>query len=79
MPEFRLPEATLIDIKRISKDYQNKWQAKINYSRLFDLKEEYKFPDTYCEFSALGCVGEYSKKIIVGTLTSTMKDRKSVV
>lgn len=72
MPEFRLPEATLIDIKRISKDYQNKWQAKINYSRLFDLKEEYKFPDTYCEFSALGCVGEYSKKIIVGTLTSTM-------
>lgn len=44
MPEFRLPEATLIDIKRISKDYQNKWQAKRNYSRLFDLKEEYRCP-----------------------------------
>ena len=44
MPEFRLPEATLIDIKRISKDCQSKLSARINYSRLFD-KKDYYFPN----------------------------------
>ena len=42
MPDIRLPEATLIDIKRISKDYQKKWQARINYSELFDIAKKEK-------------------------------------
>lgn len=46
-----MPEASLIDIRRISKDCQKKWQAKINYSKLFDLKESYRYPETYCKFS----------------------------
>lgn len=50
MPEFRLPEATLIDIKRISKDCQSKLSARINYSRLFD-KKDYYFPKNFNGFS----------------------------
>lgn len=62
MPDIRLPEATLIDIKRISKDYQKKWQARINYSELFDIAKKEK---QYNAFTYTGINYQY-------TLTSSM-------
>lgn len=51
MSNIELPEATLIDIKRISKSCQGIVSAKLNYSKLFDLSNDYKFPSVYCNFS----------------------------
>lgn len=55
MSNIRLPKATLIDIKRISKDCQSKLSARINYSKLFDLKEEYKYPEKQDSFFGTIC------------------------
>lgn len=63
MPEVTLPEATLIALKRISKDFQKKWQARINYSGLFDLDESYKYPREYSKYPKELCLFSISKNL----------------
>lgn len=77
MTNIRLPEATLIDIKRISRDCQSKLSAKINYSDLFDLSEDYKYAMKPNLFSVpLSCLGYGCEDAIGYTLTKSFNSNE---
>lgn len=68
-----IPEASLIDIKRIVKRGQNKWLDKIYYSKLFNLSWNYVYPKTASSFSIPEVhLGHLSKLVIYDLLTNSI-------